>query len=70
MTISFGIVKKLAPGHYRIVHPPKKEQHHTGTPCGYCNKGRRADATGILCSSCKLYVEPRKWAEKQKRKGK
>jgi hypothetical protein len=65
MTTAFGTIKKLGPGHYRVIHRPPKKQHHSGTPCGYCGKGRRSDARGLLCSSCRLYAKPRAWEKEQ-----
>lgn len=67
MPTHFGAIKKLAPGHYRVLHPPKRNQHYSGTPCGWCNKGRRSDARGLLCSSCRLYAEPKRWEKEQER---
>jgi tRNA(Ile2) C34 agmatinyltransferase TiaS len=64
---SFGTVKKLGPGHYLVVHKTKVNQHHSGTPCGYCGTGRRSDARGLLCSRCRQYSAPKKWEEKQRR---
>jgi len=60
---SFGTIKKLGPGRYRVVHK-NTNQHHTGTPCGYCGNGRRSDATGRPCSRCRLYAKPKAWEKK------
>ncbi|KKN87355.1 hypothetical protein LCGC14_0258090 [marine sediment metagenome] len=67
---SFGVAKKIGPNRYRVVHSKPKEQHHTGTPCGFCGNGRRSDARGLLCSRCRLYAKPKAWEKKQRaRKG-
>lgn len=64
----FGVAKKIGPNRYRVVFPKPREQHHNGTPCGFCGNGRRADAKGLLCSKCSVYAAPKKWAAEQEKK--
>jgi len=50
----YGRVKKIGPGHYRIVHSDGvRGQAQAGNECAHCGKPRTRRARGQLCSKCR-----------------